>query len=263
MGLVLGRWFGDANAHGVEGSLYFTGGDQTFEGFAPGMLVIFPDGASRSAPQVFVFPPGTPLVGLLPVTLSTWFIGADVNYRGNLLCGPNGRLDLLAGYRFASVRDELYLGRAPDGGEDAYRLNRAAVANYFHGGQVGLAGEYRADVWYVTGAGKIAFGSISPEVSATGLFAGAEGFGPAGFTRLKALNPVDLSKFAVLPTVNVTLGRQVGEHCRVFAGYSFQYLTEVTRLGDLLDPTRCGCRGKHPTTDFWVQAVNLGVELRY
>ena len=36
--------------------------------------------------------------------------------------------------------------------------------------------------------------------------------------------------------MNVQVGRQVGQHARVFVGYSFQYLSEVARLGDVLNP---------------------------
>ena len=160
---------------------FFTvsGGDTTINGFAPGMLVLFPDGAG-SAPQLIVFPPGIPITGVFPVTLSTWFIGADVNYRHNLHCGPCARLDLLAGYRFAYLEDELFLGEVPDGSNDDYLHNRIAVHNPFHGGQVGLAGEYRGERWYVSGAAKVAFGVVTPEVCATGLFNDAEGPATAG-----------------------------------------------------------------------------------
>ena len=68
-----------------------------------------------------------------------------MNYRHNLHCGPSARLDLLAGYRFAYLEDELFLGEVPDGSNDDYLHNRIAVHNPFHGGQVGLAGEYRGE----------------------------------------------------------------------------------------------------------------------
>ena len=77
-----------------------SGGDTTFAGVAPGMLVVFPGGTDRSAPQVFVFPDGSPILGVFPFTVSTWFITADVNYRQNVYCDANaaarlaGRLSL-------------------------------------------------------------------------------------------------------------------------------------------------------------------------
>jgi hypothetical protein len=259
-GLNVGRWLDDANVHGIDAGLFFvSGGNRTYDGFAPAMLVLFPNGADSSAPQVIVFPPGTPIVGIFPFTLRSWYITADVNYRHNLHCGSNTRLDALAGYRFAFLQDELFLGEIPDGSRDDYRRNRVAVSNPFHGGQVGLAGEFRGNDWYVGGVAKVAFGVVTPEACASGLFVGAEGATGSGFARLAALTDQGRSQFAVLPSVNVTLGKQVREHARVFVGYSFQYLSRAARLGDVLDPAVSAV----PLTDFWVQSVNLGFELRY
>jgi hypothetical protein len=260
--LVLGRWFGETNTHGVEASFFTVGNDTTFTGFAPGMLVVFPNGTNASAPQVIVLPQplADAVVGVFPATLSTWFVGADVNYRQNLYCSPHARLDGLVGYRFAYLRDELYPGEPPDPGQDDHGRNRAAVTNPFHGGQIGLAGEFRADAWYVSGAAKVAFGVVTPDVSVSGMFVGADGLTGSGFTRLVALSAPTHSLFAVLPTLNVTIGRQIREHARVFAGYSFQYLSRVVRLNDVLEPT---AGTTVPVTDFWVQSVNFGLELRY
>jgi len=272
-GLSGGWWFNDRNTCGVDASLFtLSGGDRTFDALAPGMLVLFPDGAG-SAPHLILFPPGIPITGLFPVTLSTWFIGADVNYRHNLYCGPSARLDLLAGYRFAYLEDELFLGEVPDGSDTDYRHNRIAVMNPFHGGQIGFAGEYRGDRWYLGGAAKVAFGVVSPEVCASGLFRCAEGYtglerfapagprrglGNGGYTKLSAPD-VSGDRFAVLPTLNLQLGRQVGQHARLYVAYSFQYLSEVARLGDVLNPAAAGLK----YTDFWVQSLGLGFEFRY
>jgi len=260
--LGIGRFLGDAHTHAVEASLFTLGGiDRTFDGFAPGMLVIFPQGTARSVPQVVLLPPplDTAIVGTFPVTQSTRFIGADVNYRRNLLCNASGRLDVLAGYRFAYLQDELFLGDSPDPGRDDYRRNRVAASNAFNGGQIGAAGEMRAKQWFVGGTAKVAFGVVTSEVNATGLFPGAEGADGLGFTRLAALSEGHQTRFAVLPTVNLTVGKQIREHTRVFAGYSFQYLSRAIRLGDVFDPTSTAAT----VTDFWVQSLNFGLELRY
>jgi hypothetical protein len=183
-----------------------------------------------------------------------------VNYRHNLHCGPNTRLDLLAGYRFAFLQDELYLGEPPDGSSDQFLNNRLAVSNWFNGGQIGIAGEYRGEGWYASGTAKVALGAVTSDVCATGLFVGTEGSNAAGgFTRLAALGAASASQFAVLPTVSVQLGKQVREHGRFFVGYTFQYLNRVARLSDVTNPTNTSLT----LTDFWIQSFNLGFELRY
>jgi hypothetical protein len=273
-GLSGGWWFNDRNTRGIDASFFtVSGGDTTIDAVAPGMIVFFPDGAG-SVPQLLVFPPGFPITGFFPATLSTWYVTADVNYRHNLRCGPNTRLDLIAGYRFAALEDELFLGDSPDGSDTDYRCNRAAVTNAFHGAQVGLAGEYGGERWYVAGSAKVAFGVVNPEVCVNGLFVGAEGYtgperfapmgpraglGNGGNSPITALSASAGSRFAVLPTLNVQLGRQIGDHARLFVGYSFQYLSEAVRLGDMLNPVATSAI----FTDFWVQSLSLGFELRY
>lgn len=259
LGLVGGWWFGERNVNGVEASLFTRDASNTFDGAAPGGLVVFPRGTQRGA-QVIAFPDGlAPFVsGAFPYTLGTEFTTVDVNYRHNMLCSGRGRVDWLAGYRYAYLGDELYLGEEPDE-HDEYRWNRAAVSNSFHGGQVGLAGEVRADGWYVSGSAKVAFGMLTAEARASGTFLGAEGRANGTFRRLGALGAADSTEFAVMPTLNVQVGRQLTDHARVFAGYSFQYLSRAARLGDALNPGASGLT----FTDFWVQSIGLGAEFRF
>ena len=260
LGLVFGRWFDESHTNGAEASFFVRNADNTFGTAAPGMLVLFPEGPGRGAPQVIAFPDpfGARIVGTFPSTLSTFFTTVDVNYRRKLLCTDSARLDALVGYRFAYLQDELYLGEVPDGDND-YKRNRASVSNPFHGGQIGLAGEYRANSWYVAGSAKVAFGVVTPEVTASGVFIGAEGRTGSQFAHLRALNAAEKSEFAVMPVLNLSVGRQVSERTRVFAGYSFQYLSRAGRLGDTLNPAN----SEIALTDFWVQSINFGVEWRH
>src|SRR5437764_1422894 len=43
-GLTVGRWFGESTSSGVEGSFFVRTSDTTFDSFAPGMVVLFPNG---------------------------------------------------------------------------------------------------------------------------------------------------------------------------------------------------------------------------
>ena len=54
--------------------------------------------------------------------------------------------------------------------------------------------------------------------------------------RLAALHNVPGSQFAVMPTFNVRVGIPVRQYARLFAGYTFQYLSQVARLSDALNP---------------------------
>lgn len=255
-----GFWLDSLNRWGVEAGLFVLGGNATiFPGYAPEMFVLFPDGVRGGVPQLLIFPPGTPLLDVFPLTYTSWYIAADVNYRHNLLCAPHYRLDLLLGYRHAFAQDELYFGEPPDGSTvDQHRLHRLAASNPFHGGQVGLAGEYRGGPWFVAGAVKIAWGVVTPKIESTGLFTGTFAPGPGGWQRPVGLDSRWGERFAVLPVLELAVGRQVGNHLRLYAGYTFHYLSRSIRLADALDPWSIP-----RLTDLWLQSLSLGLEARF
>jgi hypothetical protein len=260
MGLNAGVWLDRCQYNGLDAGFYFLGTEnRTVTGAAPGAVVVFPDGTARGEPLLFRLP--APLAanfsGTFSVTTANWYATADVNYRHTLLCEDAYRLDVLAGYRYGYVIDEVYLGDPRENEDKDHRLNRLAAANQFHGAQIGLSGEYRfADGWYVTATKKLAFGAVFSDVTNGGLFTTPQVGTPAGFATAP-LPAGSSSRFAVMPVLNVAVGRQIGDHGRVFAGYTLQYLDRVVRLDDALDSA--GLR----TTDFWVQSVSLGMELRY
>lgn len=251
--MTAGKWFGDADQYAVEAGVYFLPGmTREFTGTATGALVLFPNGPDRSAPLFLNLPDGLGWAATpFPATASTTYVTTDINLRPNLLRGAAGQLDLIAGYRFAYLDDELHLGRTPDNGadgnhdpSDAFRHNRLLVANQFHGGQLGLAGWLRTSTVYVDGTVKVAYGGISTRGEASGAFRSAD----------PAVRCLCGTRGAVLPVVNLRVGCRLGESVDVFTGYSFQYLTGVGRLGDAFT----GGRG-----EFWTQSVGLGLGVWY
>lgn len=248
LGLTVVRWLGDARDHAIETNLFLLpDSSHTVTAFAPGTLVYFPDPA-QSAPLLVRYPDSLRGVGTaFPATAATSFVGLDVNYRRSLIATAGARLDAVVGYRFAYLADEVYLGDEPVEGNTEYKRNRLLVENTFHGGQIGLAGEIRTETWYTEGVVKLAYGAVHTNQSATGAFQ---------FARPAAVVACE-TRGAFLPTVGVRLGYQLSNHGRLFAGYSFQYLDRVARLGDAF------AGGPETTRDFWVQSIGLGFECRY
>lgn len=250
LGVAAGCRFADD--HAVEfGLLLLPGSSRTVDGVAPNTLVYFPGGESSSAPVIAAWP-GTAgsFTGSFPATAETLFVGLDLNYRAGLLNGGGGWLDLLAGYRFAYLQDELFLGRRDDGGgdhrdRDDTDLNRLAVGNAFHGGQLGLAGRVAAGDWYADGTVKLAYGAVRTTGGASGAFR---------FTDTPVRLPSE-TRDAFLPSVNVRLGYHLTDRARLYVGYSFLYLSRAGRLGDVLG-------GRDPS-DFWVQSLGLGLDWRF
>jgi hypothetical protein len=169
-----------------------------------------------------------------------------VNYRYTVVRAETARVDVLAGYRFAYLSDELYLGDEPEGRSTAYQHNRLQAETTFHGGQFGVAAGLDYGAWYADGVAKIAYGTVTTETGASGAF---------GYSTPRPRLGGE-TRGAVLPTVGLKTGLRLGDRGSVFASYSFQYLDRVARLGDAF----CGCGGH---SDLWVNALGLGLEFRF
>lgn len=277
LGLAGGLWLDDRHTRGIDGSFYhLSEGSNETNVLTNAVPLVLPTANGVGFPLA---DPGTEHLGNYQAGLTTRFIAADANVRRNLFCSENARLDTLVGYRFAHLGEtfELYGKRLGPGGEVVRFRDDAAARNDFHGGQVGLAGEYRLDRWYLAATGKVAFGTVFTTTELDGKFRVNGVVVPSGFYARPGISgAMEHTRFGVMPTVGVTLGRQLGEHSRVFVGYNLLYLTGLTRGPDVIDPTPnvlatdpqaplapLAGRRDATTSDFWVQSVSLGMEWRY
>ena len=85
-----------------------------------------------------------------------------------------------------------------------------------------------------------------------------------------------LNEFAVLPEATVSLGYQLTDGIRASVGYTFLYLSNVSRAGNQIDPVVNSAQLPPPRftgparpafnrsdTDFWTQGINFGLEIRF
>src|SRR6185436_19239264 len=87
-------------------------------------------------------------------------------------------------------------------------------------------------------------------------------------------------EFAVVPEAAVTFGFTLSNSCRIFAGYSFTYLSNVVRPAEQIDRTvNLGLTPTSPSfgtstqpqaprplmqsSDFWMQGINVGAAFRF
>jgi len=160
--------------------------------------------------------------------------------------------------------------------------DRFDVQNNFFGGQLGARAEVRWERLSLNLLAKVALGDSSETVSIHGSTQiDTQPEIGAGLLALSSNSGrFQHNAFAVVPEVNVSIGFQVTEHFRAFAGYSFLYWSQVARPGDQVDlglnenlvPTSktFGAAGGPPrpafalhSTDFWAHGINLGLEFRY
>jgi hypothetical protein len=303
-----GMWLDNCQKCGIEGSFFFLGTAGTNQTFGPldAPVVARPfidvnpgvpnpfganTGVAGSSNSELVVFPGV-LTGTVAVHTSTDLYGFDANFRKNLICNCDYRLDGLAGYRYLNLQDEVTVTEnltvlsagnpaIPQGTTFALQ-DRFNTTNTFNGGQVGLAGETWSGRWYVSGRNLIAFGNTHTETNISGATVattpgGAQIINAGGLlTQPTNIGTYNSDKFSVVYEAQTTLGYQVTDNIRAFAAYSFLYWTNVARAGDQIDIVVNSSQIPPGTlngparpiyvrneTNFWAQGISFGVEMRY
>ncbi|HEY8503355.1 MAG TPA: BBP7 family outer membrane beta-barrel protein, partial [Gemmataceae bacterium] len=289
-----GLWLDRCETVGIEGSYFFLedrrdGGSFVSSGVPQLSRPFF--NASTGAPDAeLVAFPGV-VGGSVSVDSGSSFWGADANLRKMLCCDCNYRVDCLAGYRYLNLDETLTISEVltvpPDGagippGTRLFVRDRFRTLNEFHGGQIGLAARLLAGRAWADVTGKVALGVTRKLIDIGGdttvLVPGqAPSPRPGGLLAQRTNSGRFRSDdFAVVPEATVRLGYRLTDNISAFAGYTFLYWSDVARPGDQIDtvlnPTQIPpgtLQGPaRPAfldgdSDFWVQGVSVGLEVRY
>ena len=294
--VTAGTWLNDAQTFGLEGNFFFLARSrQQFAAASDGSQVItrpFINALSGTGDTELVSFPGV-VAGRVRADPRNTLLGAGANAIANLFCDPCGRLDFLIGYRYLNLVDRLTAEEnltalagqtAAPAGTQYTILDQFTTRNNFHGGLLGLGGEWRFGHFYLGGRTGVSLGVNRQTTSIDGTTVlTPPGGAPQAFSGGLLAQPSNIghterSVFAVMPEVNLRFGVQVTEMARAFVGYDFLYLSNVLRAGDQIDP-RVNPNFLPPraipvagpavpaysprTTDFWAQGVSVGLELRF
>jgi hypothetical protein len=158
------------------------------------------------------------------------------------------------------------------------------VQNNFYGGQIGLRAQECCGPIIFTGMLKIAAGGMHEMLKINGAtssnLAGATAVTAGGiFAQPTNIGSYSRDRFAYAPQADVTIGYQCG-CARIYAGYSFLFISEVARPGEQIDRTinvsqspvfgggalagaaRPAFNGFNGT-DFWAQGATVGIAFNY
>ncbi len=285
-----GLWLNCAHTTGIEGSFFFLGRESTDFSIASGGIPIlarpFFDvlaGANNSLKVAF---PGL-VTGNFTARETSELWGADAYLRQNICCGCCCRVDLLGGYRFMRLREDLHISETeissnPDDslfGIPIFINEGFSTRNRFHGGEIGVIAEYARGRTFLRFTGKLALGGncrtavINGATRVDGLAAETGGF----LALPSNIGTYRSTEFSVIPEVGLTLGYQATDRLRFTVGYTFLYWTNVARPGDQIDlavntsqpPLGDRLSGaarpafSFRDADFWAQGLSVGVEFRY
>lgn len=289
---------------GFEGSYFFLGG-RTVSDFAtnvtnprfPSIGLPFVNARTGLEDVHLLAAPGQS-DALVNLYTSTRVQGAEATLIGNLVARPGVKVNAVAGYRFLQVNEGLRVETrsmqypTPQSG---YFQTLALTAdqfdgrNEFHGGQLGLVGDFHRGPFYVEVVGKVALGTNFQVVAVSGethLITAANPvplyrsyFGGAYSTQAN-IGRATQTVFAVVPEAVLKVGLKYGENSRFYIGYDYLGLSTAVRPGDQIDRTinptlvpslnpggavfgpdrpRLGIT----TSDFWVQGLVIGFEARF
>jgi len=218
------------------------------------------------------------------------FQGAEALWRRTIVHGDDGRIDILAGYRFARLTDGLEIAdaatssgtsSAATSGTTINVADKFHTRNNFNGGDVGFAVQWRRNRWSLDTLLKMGIGGTSTQVlidgwtnvTANGTTSSYHGGQLALGSNIGTYNS---QQFAVMPEIGFTLGYDLTPRLRATAGYTLLYWSNVARPGDQIDlnldpgqfPPTTTTTGVKPefvlhTSDFWAQGLNLGLDYRF
>jgi hypothetical protein len=242
------------------------------------------------------------LAGGVLVGSNSQLWGADVNLTGRVFAGSSLTWDLLAGFRYLDLEEDLNVAQSTTilaggitGFNGVFFREGNGIALYdsfdartqFWGGQLGSRLTYTLGRVVAESTIKVGLGCNHQTLTVGGsttLFpigGGSRTASGGALAQISNIGRYSRDDFAVVPEVTVNVGYNLTDALRVFVGYNFLYISEVVRPGEQISRTvnptlppasleygpLVGPRAPILTglqrDDYWAQGLNFGLSFRY
>ncbi len=287
----VGMWLDRQQIFAVEANYFFLGQDTVSRGFtspggglgAPTLFRPFYDASLSMENAQFIAGPS--LAGGIDVSLLQRMTGSEANLRALFWGDDRLRCDLLGGFRFLALDENLDIrtGSFDPAGILApiNTYESFAARNRFYGGQLGMETELLLGrSFFVKVLTKLALGNMNQAVNINGNAVSGPptpASGPATlFAQTTNIGHHERDQLAFIPEVGLSGGCWLTNYCKLSLGYTFLWISNVTRPADAIDRTTTiptiGFPPPPGTThpafsfhdaSFWTQGINLGMEIRF
>jgi hypothetical protein len=291
--ITFGTWFGCCQENGVEFSYLMLGDNtQSFSDASMGNPILarpfFNTTTNAEDSHIIAYP--NVANGTFNAVSTENFQGGELLFRRALVHGCDGRVDLVAGYRFSRLNDGLLVtdsatssggsGSIAPAGTTINTVDIFHTYNNFNGGDLGFSTEWHRGRWSLETLLKLGIGETNTEVDINGATSvtanGTNTISTGGLLALPSnIGTHSSNQFSLMPEIGITLGCDVTEHLRARVGYTLLYWSNVARPGDQIDlnvdtnqfppPIAAGEKPAFVlhTSDFWAQGVNVGMDYRF
>ncbi|MBI2477522.1 MAG: BBP7 family outer membrane beta-barrel protein, partial [Planctomycetia bacterium] len=234
--------------------------------------------------------PGVP--GSVFARASTDVYGGDAIYKTVLDQGCDYRFDLLAGYQFSRIDDDLVVSTESASTAFPFTTNDVFdVDNTFNGVTLGLSGDFNQGPVTFQLMGKLGVGNMRESVAISGnhILNGVPGDGgffaqPPNNGQPFNIGQHDRDRFTFSPEANAKMIWCLRDNFSISVGYTFIYWNHVAMAGDQIDRRTLDSTGSvnqsvvfggpyagggaNPAfafrdTDFFVHTIDIGAVLRY
>jgi hypothetical protein len=319
--LSAGFWLNREGTIGLEASgLFLARRSKTFEAASDpngNPLIARPalDADAGNAPIDYVdsFPSGpvfgnptvtgpAEVAGGVNVNYTVKFNSWEINSLFNLRRTEATQLDLIAGFRALSLREDLKMidsltALQSDGflsfeqtplnaGDHLADFDEFGTSNHFYGGQIGARLRTTIGAFTLEGTAKVALGGTHEVLNISGATAYTPVGGPTVvvpggiLAQTTNIGQTTHSEFSVVPEIGLNIGYQVTDRLNLHMGYSFLYWSEVLRPGNQINPSvnvfivpsdpqfGLGTGPAQPSlsvhpSGFWAMGLNFGAEFRF
>lgn len=221
--------------------------------------------------------------GGVNITARSELWGGELNARKKYWSNCANRFDVICGLRYLYLDEDLTINEDATGlaGAGALAGIHAQVQDIFHtrnqfyGAQVGGIFSHVHGAWTFEIRAKIAAGITRQTITINGVTVPADPNRAGGLLALPSnIGDTKRDVFSIVPEIGLNVGYDINQHCRIFAGASFMYWTNVARPGPQIDraldvnqipgfpaaPPASQVRPLVPTQaqNVWVTGVNVG-----
>ncbi|MGO9114381.1 MAG: BBP7 family outer membrane beta-barrel protein [Thermoguttaceae bacterium] len=290
--MTFGLWLDRCEESGLEFSYFILGANtQSYSNTSMGNPILarpFFNVATGAEDSNLIAYPNS-LSGTFNATSTENYQGAEALWRRAIVHGCDGRIDILAGYRFQRLTDGLEIADSATSSGTASTAPAGTTFNVsdtfhtrndFNGADLGFATQWRRNRWSLDTTLKLGIGQTHTQVLINGWTTVIANNTTAGYSGGQLALPSnmgthDSNQFSVMPEIGFTLGYDLTPRLKATVGYTLLYWSDVARPGDQIDlnldpaqfppPTATGTKPAFAlhTSDVWAQGLNLGLDYRF